>query len=331
MIKTDIVQPLFSSFADTWQAAISSLATVAMKIEEPVCEVAGMAALEKEYEARRVIAVTSFTAPAPGMSLLMMPLPMGAAIPERIINPESQHAPEQFTELHASAFQEACGQVWGTVSEKFSRALGRKFKSEMTLVILESPARYINDLPALQGISEFLRIRYPMDAPGLGYCVVEQLFPLEFIRRAIPESIIREEPAPQQAAPPAPKAKKAQKPLQQLKIPRVQKEAAPKKAAPSAQQKIYATAPENVKRNLDVMMGIPVEVIVELGKSRVPARDILEISNGSVFELEALADKPIRITVADQLIARGEVVSIGDKFGVRITELVSPKQRIMEK
>ncbi len=330
MINTDFIQPLFSSFADTWQATISSLATIALKIEEPVCEIIDGTKVEKEYNDKRVIAVTSFAGPVPGMSLLLMPLPMGIAIPERIINPGSQQVPDKFTDLHASAFQEACGQVWGTVNEKFSRTLGRRFKSEVALVILAAPAQYIKELPALNGIEEYLRIKYPMDAGPLGYCMVEQLFPLSFIEQAIPETVIKEEIKTEKQTPAPPKKKASRKPLEQLKIPQVQK-AEVKKQRTSAQQKIFQSAPENIRRNLDVMMGIPVEVIIELGKTRVPAENILGLSAGSIVELDAMADKPIRITVADQLIARGQVVSIGDKFGVRVTELVTPKQRIMEK
>lgn len=78
--------------------------------------------------------------------------------------------------------------------------------------------------------------------------------------------------------------------------------------------------------NLDLLMDVNLRVTVELGRTRMRLRQVLELQNGSVIELDRLAGDPVDVFVNDRLIARGEVVVVDDKFGVRITELVSSSQ-----
>jgi flagellar motor switch protein FliN/FliY len=75
---------------------------------------------------------------------------------------------------------------------------------------------------------------------------------------------------------------------------------------------------------MDLLMDISLKVTVELGRTRMTFHQVLELQNGSVVELDRLAGDPVDIFVNDRIIARGEVVVVDDKFGVRITELISP-------
>jgi flagellar motor switch protein FliN/FliY len=77
--------------------------------------------------------------------------------------------------------------------------------------------------------------------------------------------------------------------------------------------------------NIDLLLDVSMRVTVELGRTRMPLSQILELQHGSVVELDRLAGDPVDIFVNDCMIARGEVVIVDDKFGVRITEMVSPK------
>lgn len=81
--------------------------------------------------------------------------------------------------------------------------------------------------------------------------------------------------------------------------------------------------PERDGNNVDLLMDIALRVTVELGRTRMTLRQVLELQNGSVVELDRLAGDPVDILINERLIARGEVVVVDDKFGVRITSLVS--------
>jgi flagellar motor switch protein FliN/FliY len=76
--------------------------------------------------------------------------------------------------------------------------------------------------------------------------------------------------------------------------------------------------------NIDLLMDVYMKVTVELGRTRMQLRQVLELQQGSVVELDRLAGDAVDIFVNDRLLARGEVIVVDDKFGVRITELVSP-------
>lgn len=81
-------------------------------------------------------------------------------------------------------------------------------------------------------------------------------------------------------------------------------------------------------QSLDFILDIPLVVTVELGRSKMNIRDLLQLSQGSVVELSKFAGEPLEILVNDRLIARGEVVVVNEKFGVRLTDIISPVERI---
>ena len=91
-------------------------------------------------------------------------------------------------------------------------------------------------------------------------------------------------------------------------------------AAPSG-----AMAPGN---DLNMILDIPVQLTVELGRTRIPIKHILQLAQGSVVELEALAGEPMDVLVNGYLIAQGEVVVVNDKFGIRLTDIVTPSERM---
>ncbi|MYL70985.1 flagellar motor switch phosphatase FliY [Halobacillus litoralis] len=82
------------------------------------------------------------------------------------------------------------------------------------------------------------------------------------------------------------------------------------------------------QKNLDMLMDIPLKVTVELGRTKRSVREILELSSGSVLELDKLAGEPVDIHVNEKLMAKGEVVVIDENFGVRVTDILSPKERL---
>ncbi len=80
--------------------------------------------------------------------------------------------------------------------------------------------------------------------------------------------------------------------------------------------------------SLDFIMDIPLEVTVELGRTTLPIYDLLQLGQGSIVELSKIAGEPLEILVNQKLIARGEVVVVNEKFGIRLTDVVSTKERI---
>ncbi len=80
--------------------------------------------------------------------------------------------------------------------------------------------------------------------------------------------------------------------------------------------------------DIDMILDIPVQLTVELGRTRIPIKHILQLAQGSVIELDALAGEPMDVLVNGCLIAQGEVVVVNDKFGIRLTDIVTPSERL---
>ncbi len=102
--------------------------------------------------------------------------------------------------------------------------------------------------------------------------------------------------------------------------------APPQDAARSQPKAVPSVEPH--PRNLDMVMDIPVTLSMELGRTRISIRDLLKLTKGSVVELQRMADEPMDVLVNGTLVARGEAVVIDDKFGIRLTDVVSPMERV---
>jgi flagellar motor switch protein FliN/FliY len=98
--------------------------------------------------------------------------------------------------------------------------------------------------------------------------------------------------------------------------------------APASFANFTPTGNANAGNDLNMILDIPVQLTVELGRTRIPIKHILQLAQGSVVELETLAGEPMDVLVNGYLIAQGEVVVVNDKFGIRLTDIVTPSERM---
>ncbi len=90
----------------------------------------------------------------------------------------------------------------------------------------------------------------------------------------------------------------------------------------------HGAVPAN--KNIEFVLDIPLQVTVQIGSTRMLIRELLQLGQGSVIELNKLAGEPMEVLVNNKLVARGEVVVVNEKFGIRLTDVVSPNQRIQQ-
>ncbi|CAI8931153.1 flagellar motor switch protein FliN [Methylocaldum szegediense] len=123
-----------------------------------------------------------------------------------------------------------------------------------------------------------------------------------------------------------------------------QREAAKKMAQPPRQSAPSAAEPATFEElgksqpaagtarsediNLDVLLDVPVTIAMEIGRAKINIRNLLQLTQGSVVELDRLAGEPMDVLVNGTLIAHGEVVVVNDKFGIRLTDVISPSERV---
>ena len=182
-------------------------------------------------------------------------------------------------------------------------AVGDTIKAEQSLITVESDKASM-EIPASQGgVVKSINVKVG-DKVAEGTVVLE----VEASDAAAP------------AAKEAPKAAEAPKP------------AAP--AAPAAQpaaQSVFkplAGATGGTGTDIDLIMDVPVQLTVELGRTRLTIKNLLQLGQGSVVELDGLAGEPMDIFVNGYLIAQGEVVVVEDKYGIRLTDIITPSERI---
>ncbi|MCU0774171.1 MAG: flagellar motor switch protein FliN [Ideonella sp.] len=98
--------------------------------------------------------------------------------------------------------------------------------------------------------------------------------------------------------------------------------------APATFTNFSPTAGGTAGNDISMILDIPVQLTVELGRTRIPIKHILQLAQGSVVELDALAGEPMDVLVNGYLIAQGEVVVVNEKFGIRLTDIVTPSERM---
>jgi flagellar motor switch protein FliN/FliY len=109
-------------------------------------------------------------------------------------------------------------------------------------------------------------------------------------------------------------------------------QAAQEKSAAAPATKLFEQfsggATANASQGLELILDIPVHLTVELGRTKISIRNLLQLAHGSVVELDGLAGEPMDVLVNGTLIAQGEVVVVNDKFGIRLTDIITPQERV---
>jgi flagellar motor switch protein FliN/FliY len=101
-------------------------------------------------------------------------------------------------------------------------------------------------------------------------------------------------------------------------------------AQPASFPPVEEASGAGANKSIDFLLDIPLQVTVQIGSTRMLIRELLQLGQGSVIELDKLAGEPMEVLVNNKLVARGEVVVVNEKFGIRLTDVVSPNQRLQQ-
>lgn len=100
------------------------------------------------------------------------------------------------------------------------------------------------------------------------------------------------------------------------------------KVTPASFEQLTNSAQNTLANDLDMILDIPVQLTVQLGRTKIAIRSLLQLAQGSVVELDGLAGEPMDVLVNGCLIAQGEVVVVNEKFGIRLTDIITPSERL---
>ena len=348
--------------------ALSALLGQKVDITTPSLAMINRNRLEEEFPHPYVAVQVEYTTGLSGMNLLVIKQSDAAIIADLMLGGDGLSPSADLTEIQLSAVQEAMNQMMGSAATSMSTMFNQKVDiSPPTIDLMNiSQNEGRDNIPAedlLVKISFRLRIGELIDSNlmqllplNFSKKVVKSLMgEPDGIESAVEVQTAQPEPVVQQAPPVQEQPMYQQPPMQdpmmmqpmQQQQPMYQQpmQQQPMYQQPMQQQPMYQQPPVNVQQaqftsfnapqlsagesqNLNMLLDIPLQVTVELGRTKRSVKEILELTGGSIIELDKLAGEPVDILVNSRLIAKGEVVVIDENFGVRITDIASPTDRL---
>ncbi|MEK3808925.1 flagellar motor switch phosphatase FliY [Bacillus sp. FSL H8-0547] len=308
--------------------ALSTLLQQKVDITTPTVSVIQRQKLADEFPHPYVAIEVNYTEGFTGSNLLVIKQSDAAIIADLMIGGNGEITDTELNDIMISAVQEAMNQMMGSAATSMSTIFNKK-------VDISPPSIELLDLKGGEGTEAlpqddpFLKVAFRIKVGTLIDSEIMQLLPLHFAKGLVDELMNPPEPAAaietmpntayQQQAPP-------QKPVQEEQI---QYKPSPVEVKPAEFSSFDgAAAPKNDMKNLDMLLDIPLKVTVELGRTKRSVKEILELSAGSIIELDKLAGEPVDILINNKIVAQGEVVVIEENFGVRVTDILSQSERL---
>ncbi|MFD2657193.1 flagellar motor switch phosphatase FliY [Gracilibacillus thailandensis] len=337
----------FGSSATT----LSTLLNQKVEITTPIISVLHKGELEEEFPVPYVGIEVKYTEGFSGANLFILESKDAAIIADLMLggdgNPESQ----ELNDIHLSAVQEAMNQMMGTAATSMSTVFNKKVDisppTTSIMDVTEEETQFLTpDDDVLIKVSFQLKIGTLIDSK------IMQLLPVTFAKDLVDQLLNSSEETSasnnqttdnteinqhHEATESVPNTQPVQQQAQSNTQQHQPKQLGTQSAGTS--QGVQAAAfssfedvplQQSEKRNLDLLMDIPLQVTVELGRTKRTVKEILELSSGSIVELDKLAGEPVDILVNQKLIAKGEVVVIDENFGVRVTDIVSKEDRLKQ-
>lgn len=338
--------------------ALSTLLNQKVEITTPTVSLLEKQQLEAEFPDPYVAIRVNYTEGFSGSNILVVEQRDAAIIADLMLGGNGENPSKEFDEIHLSAVQEAMNQMMGSAATSMSTVFSKK-------IDISPPAVLLIDFKEGEGKEQLpednllVKVAFSIRIGELIDSSIMQILPFPFAKELVKELLNKdkkvEEPVVSSTnLPPSPVPKQenvasmdhrteetsysySQHAPDNISYQQQERKAQPAAAKPAqtvnVQPAVFSSfettaVAEAEPNNLNMLMDIPLQVTVELGRTRRSVKDILELSSGSVIELDKLAGEPVDILVNNKLIAQGEVVVIDESFGVRVTDIVSQTDRI---
>ncbi|WP_368654824.1 flagellar motor switch phosphatase FliY [Ornithinibacillus sp. 4-3] len=331
----------FGSAATT----LSTLLNQKVDITTPEVSIIKKAELLKAFPFKHVGVQVNYVDGFTGSNLFVIKSEDAAIISDIMLGGDGLSPKSDLNEIHLSAVQEAMNQMMGAAATSMS-TIFNKFVNISPPTIELNQENEIEDMVQSAAKDEdiFVKVSFQLIVGDLIDSNMMQLIPFPFAHDLVDELLngpkeeaienTAEVEAVEEVAPPieqvekvAPTKTEEQADPQMIGNP-IDQSSTIQSASFSQFEAVNLN--QNEQRNLDMLLDIPLRVTVELGRTKRTIKNILELTTGSIVELDKLAGEPVDILVNEKLIAKGEVVVIDENFGVRVTDVISPNERLMK-
>ncbi|MYL33152.1 flagellar motor switch phosphatase FliY [Pontibacillus yanchengensis] len=342
--------------------ALSSLLNHKVEITTPTISVVERDKLSEEFPQPNVAIQVTYTEGFSGMNLLVIKQTDAAIIADLMLGGDGTSPSDEMNDIHLSAVQEAMNQMMGSAATSMSTVFNKRVDiSPPTIDLLDvQEGEGTETIPKKDVL---VKVSFQLKVGNLIDSNIMQLLPVEFAKQLVDQLLNPPEEEESNQLDQSKTAKEVERPVSQMTnnptpetnqnghqtqtnaAQQAQSQGQQAQQGPqylggmqggaestiqSAQFSSFdqVELPQNEQRNLDMLLDIPLRVTVELGRTKRTIKEILELSSGSVVELDKLAGEPVDILVNDKPIAKGEVVVIDENFGVRVTDILSQKDRL---
>ncbi len=311
----------------TAATTLSTLVNNKVEITLPVVSVQTVEELKSQFPDPCVMLTVGYVEGFKGNNVLLLKEEAAAVMASLMMGGDGKPESNVLDDMSLSAVTESMNQMMGTVATSMSTMVDKAINiSPPTAKVVKLADEDIKAL--IGGEGPFVTIRFNMKVGDLLESELIQIQPIPFAKDLV-ESLVNKHAPEEEAAPPPPAAPQSPPPAA----------AAPPSPPPPPPVDVQkADFPdfgqsglsEKGVHNLDLLLDVNLQVTAELGRTKMAIRDILELGQGAVVELERFAGEPIDILVNNRLIARAEVVVIDESFGVRITDIISQEERLQK-
>lgn len=333
-IDKDIIGEVGNISMSMAATTLSNILNKQVLITTPRVSLTKFQNIVEECDIPKVVTNIEFKQGLKGNNFLMMDVKDATVIADLMMGGDGLNGNENFTELELSAVAEAMNQMIGSASTSMATMLGKIvdiLPPDVEVWEKKGAANYAK----MSSDTHICRIAFDLTVEGLIQSEIMQIYSMDTVEEIVKIMMNEPEVEPIQEI-----EETAQEDIVVEEKPEYEEKEVEKEVEKErVQKKVVVQRPEFSElnhskgqntntRNLDLIMDVPLDFSVVLGKSKKTIREILSFGDGSVVELDKLADEPLEIYVNGKLIAEGEVVVINENFGVRITNILSKEQRV---
>ncbi|AQS54181.1 Flagellar motor switch protein FliN [Jeotgalibaca dankookensis] len=314
-MEKDIIGEVGNISMSQAATTLSELLARQVRITTPRVKLTSIEAIIHESKKPKVITSIEFKKGIKGNNTLMLDVNDSGKIANLMMGGDGQNAIDTLTELELSAVGEAMNQMIGSASTAMATMFSRVvdiYPPDVQLLDEETPKESEDDIFS----KPVCEISFELEVENVLNSTIMQIFSLDAVRDIV-EIMLND---------------KATVISDEVATPPTQEKPSKKTEKVTVQQPTFQPLEEKAVKqppnNLDLIMDVPLEFSVVLGRSKKTIKDILSLGAGSVVELDKMTEEPLSIYVNGKMIAEGEVVVINENFGIRITNILSKENRL---
>jgi flagellar motor switch protein FliN len=330
--EKDLISEIGKSSMESAAKTLEMITSLPVKITKPVVTLTTIAELKTSVELPVMSLEVKYISGIEGINLLIHKTKDAQVIASLMMGGDGKVEGEEISELEESAVSEAMNQMIGSAATTMSGMLGRSINiSPPVSKIWKDDSQIV-----LEGVDEnvsLIQVSYSMTIGDLVDSNIIQLMNID-AGKNIAEIMTSKEKKPEPVPMAASGSASAPRPSQggssqaMYEVDRMSERQQPTEVHDATFQPLRETGSKQMPKNIDLILDVPLEISVVLGRTKKAIKEILTLGAGSLIELDKLAEEPVEVLVNGKQVAFGEVVVVGENFGVRITSIVSNVERL---